>query len=87
MTERKVLTLKCIRCGDTHHREVGDPYQPMLCGDCFSKGLEIMFSEEWPYPKYSRWERRWMKTPNNHPTLVALRAAWGEMEAGMRLAQ
>lgn len=74
--EREVLTLKCVRCGDTHHREVGDPYSPELCGSCFSKGLEILLAERWPHPRYERWRKRWDKDDERHPTVKALKAAW-----------
>lgn len=74
--EREVLTLKCVRCGDTHQREVGDPYTPELCSSCFSKGLELLFAEEWPHPKYERWTTRWQRNSQGHPTTAMLKAAW-----------
>lgn len=74
--QSEILTLKCVRCGDTHQREVGDPYTPELCGSCFSKGLEILLDEGSPFRRYDRWTARWQKGSDKHPTTAILREAW-----------
>lgn len=72
MTE--TLRLRCLRCGDWHEREVGDHYWPELCHRCAYKGVDLMFKQG--HAAYDRWLARWMKAPANHPTNVALNAAW-----------
>lgn len=71
----EILKLRCVRCGDAHTREVGDPYTPELCGACFSKGLGILFAPGDPDTngrRYDRWRSRWEKNSARHPAVVTL---------------
>lgn len=79
--DRDTLDLICIRCGDNHRRQVGDPYTPELCSSCFSKGLEILFGPDGSDTnsrRYDRWRARWEKHADKHPTTRKLAAAWAE---------
>ena len=75
-----ILDLTCIRCGDKHQREVGDPYAPALCGSCFSKGLDILLdgpgTQDERGRRYDRWCARWLKNAERHPTTKKLSEAW-----------
>jgi hypothetical protein len=72
---REVLDLLCVRCGDRHQREVGDPYTPELCHACFDKGLRILFgdgTQDQRSRRYDRWRARWERHAVGHPTMKKL---------------
>lgn len=72
-----ILRMRCLRCGNWHSRDVADPYLPMLCGCCFSKGLEIL--NERPPGAFERWCVRWQRGQESNPfyrAFVASYDAW-----------
>ena len=74
MSATEILRLRCVRCGDWHEREVGDPYLPELCVLCFEKALEANC-----HPSgMDRFITRYSRGTARHPTVLALAAAWVE---------
>lgn len=70
------LRLRCVRCGDWHSREVGDPYLPEICGACFSKMLEYADRYRNFNDAISRYIARFQHGTERHPTMIALKEAW-----------
>lgn len=72
--------MRCVRCGDWHEREAGDPYLPELCGSCFSKVLERQFSARPGHADgLSRFVERYSRNTYHHPTMCTLRSAWARL--------
>lgn len=70
------MRLRCMRCGEWHEHEMGNPYFSGLCKRCAWRGLEILMAEEHPFPRYTRWQARYRKGDERHPTTLALNAAY-----------
>lgn len=68
----EVLRLRCLRCGDWHEREVGDPYLPEICVLCFDKALEAGHQPGGTI----RFVMRYTRNTERHPTVIALNEAW-----------
>jgi len=72
----ETVRLRCVRCGDWHEREVGDPYLPELCARCLSRMLEHANQ----YSDYAgaliRYVDRFRRGTGRHPTVLALKAVW-----------
>jgi hypothetical protein len=73
------IRIRCVRCGNWHTREPGDPYLPWLCSSCFSKGMDVMFGPggaDDNLRRFDAWRARWWKNVEGHPTDRALNDAW-----------
>ena len=74
----EILRLRCVRCGDWHEREVGDPYLPELCSPCFSKMLEAANAHRDYATGLDCFIMRFRRGTERHPTMLALEKAWAE---------
>jgi hypothetical protein len=72
-----ILRLRCVRCGDWHEREAGDPYLPEICGACFTKFLARGTHALLPFVD------RYRRGTERHPTMLALKAWWEKYAASM----
>jgi hypothetical protein len=71
------LRLRCVRCGDWHEREAGDPYLPEICMRCFGKGMDLHFASGGKYAEaLGRFIDRYSRNTERHPTTLALKAWW-----------
>lgn len=77
MSTTETLRLRCIRCGDWHEREAGDPHLPDICMRCFDKFLEC------DTPGLSRFVDRYRRGVERHPTTLALKAWWDAYAASL----
>lgn len=78
------IRIRCVRCGDWHEREPGDPYLPWLCHRCVYQGLELLFAgptAEAAGRRFEFWRARWLKNVEGHPTDKALNEAWAAWRA------
>jgi hypothetical protein len=72
-----ILRLRCVRCGDWHEREAGDPYLPEICSSCFDKYLACKAHE------LQRFVDRYRRGARCHPTMLALNAWWEKYAASI----
>ena len=77
MNAPELIRLNCVRCGDWHERELGDPYLPELCGRCFSRTLEYADHYADYAAALGRYIERFRRGTQRHPTMLALTKAWG----------
>lgn len=71
----QILRLRCVRCGDWHEREAGDPYLPDICLPCFDKYLE--------HARPISFIDRYRRGAARHPTTLALKAWWDAYAASL----
>lgn len=74
--KREILRLRCVRCGDWHERDAGDPYLPELCVRCFSLMLERAHEHGNYGAGLGRYIDRYRRGTERHPTVLALAEMW-----------
>lgn len=77
MSNPEILRLRCVRCGDWHERDAGDPYLPDICGGCFNKYLEC------DTDALLRFVDRYRRGTERHPTTLALKKWWDTYAASL----
>lgn len=79
----ETLRMRCLRCGEWHESAVDDPYLPLICHPCFTKGTDILFADG-SASRFNRWCARWEKGQERHPAFLALEAAWARFVAARK---
>lgn len=72
-----IFRLRCVRCGDWHEREDGDPYLPDICTRCFDKYLDC------DAHSFQRFVDRYRRGAERHPTTRVIARWWAKYAASV----
>jgi len=76
------LRLRCLRCGDWAEMDPEETAGWGLCYGCYSMepGLQVRHGK-WDSGANRRWNARWQRDMERHPTYKALSAALDALES------